>query len=140
MPAKGTKKSNPTGKQSRKPVDIPQALYDALEVSARERGLINLRNGQGNRTKLIEEMFQQMSYLDKAKAFYSQIKEYALDADADAALIQKAVVDILFPLGLWGEEEQRKKLEKIAHPRHHEKIWELLKFYEQINAVSIHIG
>lgn len=35
---------------------LPKDLYDALEVLARERGLINVRNGQGNRRKLIEEM------------------------------------------------------------------------------------
>jgi len=54
MPAKGTHKRNPKGKRPATKMEVPNDLYDEIERLAVVNGLINLRNGKGNRTKLIE--------------------------------------------------------------------------------------
>lgn len=55
MPARGTPKKHP--KQTPYThLKLPVELYAELETMARENGLINPRNREGNRTKLIEEM------------------------------------------------------------------------------------
>lgn len=54
MPAKGTRKRNPKGKSPTTPMALPNDLYQEIERLAVMRGLINPRNGMGNRTKLIE--------------------------------------------------------------------------------------
>ena len=54
MPAKGTRKRNPKGKRPFTRMEIPDDLYEEIERLAVMRDLINPRNGNGNRTKLIE--------------------------------------------------------------------------------------
>lgn len=54
MPAKGTRKANPKGKRPETQMALPNDLYDEIERLAIAYDLINPRNGQGNRTKLIE--------------------------------------------------------------------------------------
>lgn len=53
MPAKGTKKRNPQT-IARSSVFLPNDLYNEIERLAAIHGILNPRNGQGNRTKLIE--------------------------------------------------------------------------------------
>ena len=52
MPYRGTKKRNPSAK-SKERMNIEKDLYEELEMLARSRGLINKRNGDGNRSELI---------------------------------------------------------------------------------------
>lgn len=54
MPARGTRKANPKGKAPQVQVGLNKELYDELERLAVAHDLINPRNGQGNRTKIIE--------------------------------------------------------------------------------------
>jgi hypothetical protein len=54
MPTKGTRKINPKGIQPRQHVSIPKELHEELERLAVVHGLINPRNQEGNRSKLIE--------------------------------------------------------------------------------------
>jgi hypothetical protein len=54
MPAKGTRKINAKGKRPGTQMEIPNELYEEIERLASTHGLINPRNGKGNRTKLIE--------------------------------------------------------------------------------------
>lgn len=54
MPAKGTKKKKPREIPARSPVFLPDDLYEEIERLAAVHGILNPRNKQGNRTKLIE--------------------------------------------------------------------------------------
>lgn len=54
MPSKGTQKKNPKGKHPTTQMALPNELYEEIERLAVMRDLINPRNGNGNRTKLIE--------------------------------------------------------------------------------------
>lgn len=54
MPAKGTRKVNPKGKTPQVQMGLPKNLYEELERLAVVHDLINPRNGQGNRSKIIE--------------------------------------------------------------------------------------
>lgn len=54
MPAKGTRKRNPKGKAPQVQMGLPKGLYEELERLAIVHNLINPRNGQGNRSKIIE--------------------------------------------------------------------------------------
>lgn len=67
MPAKGTRKRNPQGKRPSTQMDLPNELYDALERVGKANNIINPRNGQGNRTKVIERLFAQLPVFSKAK-------------------------------------------------------------------------
>lgn len=53
MPAKGTKKQNSQA-IARSSVFLPNDLYDEIERLAAIHGILNPRNKQGNRTRLIE--------------------------------------------------------------------------------------
>lgn len=84
MPAKGTRKRNPKGKRPATKMEIPNELYDALERLGRTNGVLNPRNGQGNRTKVIERLFAQLPVFSRAKVAiemllsgHPQAKEYA---------------------------------------------------------------
>lgn len=68
MPAKGTRKKNPKGKQLRKPVDLPVGLYDAIDRLGRANGIVNPRNGQGNRSQVIARLLKILPVFSKAKA------------------------------------------------------------------------
>ncbi|MBD0345970.1 MAG: hypothetical protein ICV63_14340 [Coleofasciculus sp. Co-bin14] len=84
MPAKGTKKKNPTGKRPQTQIGLPTELYDALDTLGRVNGIVNPRNGHGNRTKVIERLFAQLPVFSKAKIAieillegHPQAREYA---------------------------------------------------------------
>lgn len=84
MPAKGTRKRNPKGKTPQAQMGLSKDLYDALDNLGRANGIVNPRNGQGNRTKVIERLFAQLPVFSKAKTAiemllsgHPQAKEYA---------------------------------------------------------------
>lgn len=84
MPAKGTSKRNPKGKAPQAQMGLSRELYDALDNLGRTNGIINPRNGQGNRTKVIEKLFAQLPVFSKAKTAielllsgHPQAQEYA---------------------------------------------------------------
>lgn len=67
MPAKGTRKRKPNPTPSTH-IKISIDLYDELEKVAKANGIINPRNGQGNRIKVIERLFAQLPVFSQAKA------------------------------------------------------------------------
>lgn len=67
MPAKGTRKRKPNPTPSTH-LKISIDLYDELEKVAKANGIINPRNGQGNRIKMIERLFAQLPIFSQAKA------------------------------------------------------------------------
>lgn len=84
MPAKGTCKRNPKGKAPQVQMGLSKELYNALDELGRANGIVNPRNGQGNRTRVIERLFAQLPVFSKAKVAiqmllegYPQAKEYA---------------------------------------------------------------
>lgn len=84
MPTKGTRKRNPKGKAPQVQMGLPIDIYDALAELGRVNGIINPRNGQGNRTRVIERLFAQLPVFSQAKVAiemllenHPQAKEYA---------------------------------------------------------------
>lgn len=84
MPAKGTRKRNPKGKTPQVQMGLSKELYDELDKLGKASGIINPRNGNGNRTRVIEKLFAQLPVFSKAKAAIEmlldgcpQAKEYA---------------------------------------------------------------
>lgn len=80
MPAKGTKKKNPKQTIARSSVFLPNDLYDEIERLAAIHGILNPRNKQGNRTKLIElavmafKLFSRHYHTDSMP--YPELAEY----------------------------------------------------------------
>lgn len=96
MPAKGTRKRNPKGKAPQVQMGLSKKLYDALDSLGKVNGITNPRNGQGNRTKVIERLFAQLPVFSRAKVAiemllegYPQAKEYA-----EAVLIELEDLEI----------------------------------------------
>lgn len=96
VPAKGTCKRNPKGKRLETQMALPNELYDALEQLGKANGIVNPRNGQGNRTRVIEKLFAQLPVFSRAKVAiqmlldgHPQAKEYA-----EAALIDLEDLEI----------------------------------------------
>lgn len=75
MPAKGTRKQKPNPTPSTH-IKIPIDLYDELEKVAKANGIINPRNGQGNRIKVIERLFAQLPIFSQAKALIEMSVEH----------------------------------------------------------------
>lgn len=91
MPAKGTKKKNPAGKQPRKPVDLPVGLYDAIDKLGRANGIINPRNGQGNRSQVIDRLLKILLIFSKAKAVIKTAIEHL--PEKEKAIAESVLLD-----------------------------------------------
>ena len=76
MPSKGTRKRNPKGKAPQAQMGLPKDLYDALDELGKANGIINPRNGQGNRTRAIERLFAILPVFSQAKAVIEMSLEY----------------------------------------------------------------
>ncbi|HEY9598192.1 MAG TPA: hypothetical protein V6D33_11035 [Cyanophyceae cyanobacterium] len=74
MPTKGTHKLNPQPTPSTH-LKIPLTLYEGLERLGKVNGIINPRNGQGNRTRVIERLFAQLPVLGRAKVAIQMLLE-----------------------------------------------------------------
>lgn len=94
-----------------------------------ESGLKAFRWGDAPSTK----------YLARVGVWYRDLADYAEASDCYEQIkdIQKLIIDILFPLGIYGEDEQRDRLRSCASERHQEAFWRFLKRYEQINRKQI---
>lgn len=69
-------------------------------------------------------------YSTEVKKIYSEMGEYARSCGIEAKALQTLIVDILFPLGIFGEKIQKERMRACSAPCHHSKIWALLKAYE----------
>lgn len=115
MPYKGTKKNSPNAKQKQR-LNLETNLYDRIERLARSRGIINPRNGDGNRSKLIElavDSFDLFSRTYPESLPYPQEIIYLLDeleraiADKDLSKLESLLPRIIQNreyLESWGAE------------------------------------
>ena len=96
MPAKGTRKKNPKGKTPQVQIGLSKDLYDELDVLGRANGIINPRNGNGNRTKVIEKLFAQLPVFSRAKvAIEMLLEEHPQGREyAESALVELKNLEI----------------------------------------------
>ena len=76
MPSKGTRKRNPKGKAPQAQIGLSRELYDELERLGKANNIINPRNGDGNRTRVIERLFAQLPVFSQAKAVIEMSMEH----------------------------------------------------------------
>lgn len=97
MPTKGSRKKNPKGKEVRHHVTLPAPLYDALEQLGTSNGIVNPRNGQGNRTRVIERLFAMLPVFSQAKCALELTLEYLPEKEraiAEAVILQLEELEI----------------------------------------------
>jgi hypothetical protein len=96
MPAKGTRKKNPNPTPSTH-LKISLDLHDRLDKTGRANGIINPRNGQGNRHEVIERLFAQLPVFSRAKAVLELCIEHLppdKQAIAESVLLELEDLDI----------------------------------------------
>lgn len=115
MPYKGTKKRNPSVKPKKR-LEIEESLYDQLEIIAKSRGLINPRNGDGNRSELIRlavdsfKLFsrtypEQLPYPQELIYLLSQLDEAIASQDMKTLQsLQSRIQQNIEYLESWGAE------------------------------------